>query len=159
MTPEQAAALEQENAQLKQQIAAAEADKKKAEATKRHDGNVAYAEQLVKDGKLAPKHRGAVVAFLDFSQADSSLEFSEGDTKQPLASAFKSFLGELPQVVDFSERATKDRVAGGDTLSTATAEFAEKATDPDRLNLHARATQLAADKGIPYEQAVRQLIV
>ena len=38
------------------------------------------------------------------------------------------------------------------------AEFAEKSTDPDRLNLHVRATELAAEKGIPYEQAARQLI-
>ncbi|MBF3234750.1 peptidase, partial [Pseudomonas aeruginosa] len=37
-------------------------------------------------------------------------------------------------------------------------EFAEKNTDPDRLALHTRASQLAADKNIPYESAVRQLI-
>ena len=38
------------------------------------------------------------------------------------------------------------------------AEFAEKSTDPDRLSLHVRATGLSAEKGIPYEQAVRQLL-
>ena len=158
VTPEQAAALEAENAQLKQQLAASEADKASKAKAKRHDDNVAYAEQLIGEGKLAPKHKGAVVAFLDFSEADTSLEFGEGDAKQPLATAFKSFLGELPKVVDFGEHATKGKAAGADALATASAEFAEKSTDPDRLSLHVRATQLASDKGIPYESAVRQLI-
>ena len=98
MTPKEAAALEAENAQLKQQLAATEADKATKAKAKRHDDNVAYAEQLIGDGKLAPKHKGAVVAFLDFSEADTSLEFGEGDAKQPLATAFKSFLGELPKI-------------------------------------------------------------
>ena len=158
VTPEQAAALEAENAKLKQQLAASEADKAAKAKTKRHDDNVAYAEQLIGDGKLAPKHKDAVVAFLDFSEADTSLEFGEGDAKQPLATAFKSFLGELPKVVDFGEHATKGKAAGADALAAASAEFAEKSTDPDRLSLHVRATQLASDKGIPYESAVRQLI-
>ena len=41
VTPEQAAALEAENAQLKQQLATAEADKKKQAAARRHADNVA----------------------------------------------------------------------------------------------------------------------
>lgn len=156
VTPEQKAALEAENAQLKQKLAAAEAEQKTAAAAKRHGEHLAYAEQLVGEGKLAPKHKGAVVAFLDFSDGETALEFGEGDAKQPLASAFKSFLGDMPKVVEFGETATKGKSGKGGDVNVA--EFAEKSTDPDRLNLHVRATELAAEKGIPYEQAARQLI-
>lgn len=156
VTPEEKAALEAENAQLKQRLATAEAEKKSAAAAKRHGEHAAFAEQLIGEGKLAPKHKGAVVAFLDFANGDTAVEFGEGDAKQPLASAFKGFLGDLPKVVEFGEAATKDKVGKGGDAKVA--EFAEKDTDPDRLNLHVRATELAAEKGIPYEQAVRQLL-
>lgn len=156
MTPEQKAALEAENAQLKQRLAAAEAEKKTAAAAKRHGEHLAYAEQLVGEGKLAPKHKDSVVAFLDFADGETAVEFGEGDAKQPLATAFKSFLSDMPKVVEFSETATKGKAGKGGNVDVA--EFAEKSTDPDRLNLHVRATELAAEKGIPYEQAVRQLL-
>ncbi|MEC5207397.1 hypothetical protein QF022_002353 [Vogesella perlucida] len=156
VTPEEKAALEAENAQLKQRLAAAEAATKSAAAAKRHGEHLAYAEQLVGEGKLAPKHKDAVVAFLDFAEGETAVEFGEGAAKQPLATAFKSFLGDMPKLVDFGEAATKDKVGKGGDAKVA--DFAEKDTDPDRLNLHVRATELAAEKGIPYEQAVRQLL-
>ncbi|UDM18426.1 peptidase [Vogesella sp. XCS3] len=156
VTPEEKAALEAENAQLKQRLVAAEAATKSAAAAKRHGEHAAFAEQMIGEGKLAPKHKDAVVAFLDFADGESAVEFGEGAAKQPLATAFKSFLGDMPKVVEFGETATKDKSGkGGDTHA---AEFAEKPTDPDRLSLHVRATELAAEKGIPYEQAVRQLL-
>lgn len=154
VTPEQAAALEAENAQLKQQLATAEADKQKQAAAKRHADNVAYAEQLIGDGKLAPKHKDAVVAFLDFSEADTSLEFGEGDVKQPLASAFKSFLGDLPKVVEYGEHATKDKVAS-DPL--ASAEFGES-TDPERLKQHQAVCNYMAEHKVDYATAARAVI-
>ena len=154
VTPEQAAALEAENAQLKQQLATAEADKQKQAAAKRHADNVAYAEQLIGDGKLAPKHKDAVVAFLDFSEADASLEFGEGDTKQPLAGAFKSFLGELPKVVEFGEQATKDKAAG---TQESVAEFGESA-DPERLKQHQAIQAHMAEHKVDYATAARAVL-
>ena len=154
VTPEQAAALEAENAQLKQQLATAEADKQKQAAAKRHADNVAYAEQLIGDGKLAPKHKDAVVAFLDFSEADTSLEFGEGDTKQPLATAFKSFLGELPKVVEFGEHATKDKAPG---TQESVAEFGESA-DPERLKQHQAIQAHMAEHKVDYATAARAVL-
>ncbi|WP_432719854.1 peptidase [Jeongeupia wiesaeckerbachi] len=156
VTPEEKAQLEAENTRLKQQLAVAEADKRNAAATKRHGEHAAFAEGLVGEGRLAPKAKAAVVALLDAVDGEAPVEFGEGDSKQPLADAFKSFLGELPKVVEFGEHATKDRSTTG--ASGASAEFAEKSTDPDRLALHQRAVALAAEKGIPYEQAVRSLV-
>ncbi|HCI1954221.1 TPA: peptidase, partial [Pseudomonas aeruginosa] len=57
---------------------------------------------------------------------------------------------------DFAEQASKERQAS--SRQAVDLEFAEKNTDPDRLDLHQRATALAAEKNIPYESAVRQLI-
>lgn len=153
VTPEQAAALEAENAQLKQQLATAEADRQKQAAAKRHADNVAYAEQLIGDGKLAPKHKDAVVAFLDFSEADTTLEFGEGDTKQPLATAFKSFLGDLPKVVEFGEQATKDKAAGNQGGS---AEFGE--ADPERLKQHQAICSYMTEHKVDYATAARAVI-
>ena len=154
VTPEQKAALEAENAQLKQQLATAEADKQKQAAAKRHADNVAFAEQLIGDGNLAPKHKDAVVAFLDFSEADASLEFGEGDTKQPLAGAFKSFLGELPKVVEFGEHATKDKAPG---TQESVAEFGESA-DPGRLKQHQAIQAHMAEHKVDYATAARAVL-
>lgn len=154
VTPDQAAALEAENAQLKQQLATAEADKQKQAAAKRHADNVAYAEQLIGDGKLAPKHKDAVVAFLNFSEADTTLEFGEGDAKQPLATAFKSFLGDLPKVVEFGEQATKDKAAG---TPENVAEFGESA-DPERLKQHQAIQAHMAEHKVDYATAARAVL-
>ena len=154
MTPEQKAALEAENAQLKQKLAAAEAEKKTAAAAKRHGEHLAYAEQLVGEGKLAPKHKDAVVAFLDFSDGETALEFGEGDAKQPLASAFKSFLGDMPKVVEFGEHATKDKAPG---TQESVAEFGESA-DPERLKQHQAIQAHMAEHKVDYATAARAVL-
>lgn len=156
VTPAEKAALEAENAQLKTDLQQAQAANAAVATAKRRADSVAYAEDLIGQGRLAPKHKDAVVAFLNFSEGDATLEFGEGEAKQPLAGAFKAFLGDLPKVVDFSEAATKDKVSQRQPSNTA--EFSEKATDPDRLGLHVRAQELAAEKNIPYELAARQLV-
>ena len=154
MTPEQKAALEAENAQLKQKLAAAEAEQKTAAAAKRHGEHLAYAEQLVGEGKLAPKHKDAVVAFLDFSDGETALEFGEGDAKQPLASAFKSFLGDMPKVVEFGEHATKDKAPG---TQESVAEFGESA-DPERLKQHQAIQAHMAEHKVDYATAARAVL-
>lgn len=113
VTPEQKAALEAENAQLKQQIAQRDDAERRAQATKRHQDNAAFAEGLVSNGVLAPKHKDAVVAVLDLAATPAadgkSVEFGDGDDKQPLLNVLKGFLGEMPKFVEFGEAATKDR--------------------------------------------------
>lgn len=155
VTPEQKAALEAENAQLKQRLADAEAREKTAAAARRHGEHVAYAEQLVGDGKLAPKHKDAVVAFLDFADADAPLEFGEGDAKQPLATAFKGFLAELPSVVEFGERATKDKAApqaGADAV-----DYGEN-VDQDRLALDRKIREYMQAHQVDYAIAAARLV-
>ena len=154
MTPEQKAALEAENAQLKQRLAEADAREKASTAAKRHGDHLAYAEQLIGDGKLAPKHKEAVVAFLDFADGETALEFGEGDAKQPLASAFKSFLGDMPKVVEFGEHATKDKAPG---TQESVAEFGESA-DPERLKQHQAIQAHMAEHKVDYATAARAVL-
>lgn len=155
VTPEEKAALEAENAQLKQRLAEADAREKASTAAKRHGDHLAYAEQLVGEGKLAPKHKEAVVAFLDFADGETALEFGEGDAKQPLATAFKSFLGDLPKVVEFGETATKDKAgqqSGGDAV-----DYGEN-VDQDRLALDRKIRQYMQEHKVDYATAASCVI-
>ena len=155
VTPEEKAALEAENAQLKQRLAEADAREKASTAAKRHGDHLAYAEQLVGDGKLAPKHKDAVVAFLDFADGETALEFGEGDAKQPLATAFKSFLGELPKVVEFGETATKDKA--GQQAAGNSVDYGEN-VDQDRLALDGKIRQYMQEHKVDYATAASCVI-
>lgn len=113
------AALEKQNADLAAENAAlktknaefAEAQSK----TKRdavHADNVAFAEGLVKAGKLLPASKDATVALMDSLAAqESAIEFGEGDGKQsetPLA-IYRKQLEVAPKQVDFNESAGGDK--------------------------------------------------
>ena len=96
-----------------------------------------------------------MVAFLDFSDGETALEFGEGDAKQPLASAFKSFLGELPKVVEFGETATKDKAGqqtGGDSVA-----YGEN-VDQDRLALDGKIRQYMQEHKVDYATAASCVI-
>lgn len=113
VTPEQKAALEAENADLKQRLAAANARDAVAAETARHTAHASFAESLITAGKLPPKHKDAVIGLLCFADGDTPLEFGEG--KPTAADALKTLLGDMPIAVDFSERATAARAANPET--------------------------------------------
>lgn len=157
VNPTEKAALEAENTRLKNALDTHLAQQRKDQADQRHGKNLAFAEGLVSAGKLLPKHTAALIAALDFAEAgDAPLEFGEGDQRKPVVEGLKALFDDFPQQINFAEQASKER--SGDVHVPADLEFAEKNTDPDRLVLHNRATALAAEKNIPYESAVRQLI-
>lgn len=108
------AALETENAALKaEQVAFAEADKKRR-SDARHTEHAAFAEGLIKEGKLLPASKDVTVATLDFMAGQEAVvEFGEGDAKKSLVDAHKAFLAAQPKQVDFGEAAGKDK---GDAL-------------------------------------------
>lgn len=151
------AALETENAALKaKELAFAEAEKKRA-ADARHADHIAFAEGLVKGGKLLPANKDVAVAALDhIAGAGNVVEFGEGDAKQPLLDAFKSFLQAQPKVVEFGE------VAGAGKEAPATVEFAApdgQGVDSARLELHYKAqAYMAAHPGIEYLAAVKAVL-
>ncbi|MGU3349956.1 peptidase [Pseudomonas monsensis] len=151
------AALVAENKRLQTALDSHLDQKRKDQADQRHGKNLAFAEGLVEAGKLLPKHTAALIAALDFAEAgDAPLEFGEGDQRKPVIEGLKALFDDFPKQINFAEQASKERK--GEAHVSTDLEFAEKNTDPDRLDLHNRATALAADKNIPYESAVRQLI-
>lgn len=122
------AALEEENKALKAREAEfAESDRKRR-ADAAHADHLAFAETLIKDGKLLPGNKAVAVASLDFIAAqDKPVEFGEGDDKGTLTvDSFKAFLTTLPKQVEFSE------VAGTDDKKTdalSDAEIAQRARE------------------------------
>lgn len=158
--PAQKAALEAENAQLKQRLAESEARDKAAreaqaaaQANARHTDHASFAEGLIKDGKLLPAQKDFIVAFMDqVASAGGVVEFGEGDAKQskPGIQGIKEFLSAQPKQVDFGE------VAGGKT-DPGTASFAAPAgfaVDAEGLELHTKVQEYARANNVTYDQAL-----
>ena len=149
VTPEEAAALEAENTQLKEQL-------RQNRFAGIHAGNVAFAEGLITAGKVLPAEQAVVVATLDhFANQDTPVEFAEGDENKPLLDGLKSLLERLPKAVEFSELATHENA--GNTGSTV--EFAAPAghaVDGEQLARHRKALAYQADHpGTDYVTAVK----
>jgi hypothetical protein len=157
VSPEERAALEAENAQLKQQLAERDAREAAAKAEERRKTNADFTEGLIAKGILAPKHKDTVVALLDVAAAPDAggqvVSFGDGDNKQSLLIAIQGFLDEMPKVIEFGDVATHDRAAGtdgdGDTVS-----YAENA-DPERIALDKQIRAHAKQHGVDYATAAR----
>lgn len=148
VTPEEKAALEAENAQLKTQLA-------EIKTAQIHAGHVAFTEALVAEGRLLPAQQAVAVATLDFfAGQEAAVEFGEGDDKAPLIEGFKKFLGGLPRRIDFTEQATTRKAAGeGESV----AEFAAPqgyGVDAEALATHQKALAWQAQHKTDYLTAV-----
>lgn len=147
------AVLEEENARLRKE----QADFAEAEAQRQRDAahadHVAFAEGLVKAGKLLPGNKAVAIAALDLIAAQEvPLEFGEGDEKAELTvDGFKATLSSFPKVVDFGEHAAGDDAVG-------TADFAAPegyAVDTAALETHRLAlAHQSANPGTSYIAAV-----
>jgi len=148
VTPEEKAALEAENAQLKAQIAA-------TKVAQIHKDHAAFAETLVTGGQLLPAEVEVAVATLDFlAGQETVVEFGEGETKKPLIEGFKEFLGTLPKRIEFGEHATSDKAGDGESR----VEFAAPqgyAVDVDALAIHRKALAHQAEHKTDYLAAVK----
>lgn len=146
-------ALEQENTRLKaEQAAFAEAEKKRV-ADAQHADNAAFAEDLVKQGRLLPAQKDVAVATLDFiSCQEKVVEFGEGGAKKPLIDAFKEVLKTVPKQVEFAE------VGGPGSHVSAAAEVNAPhgyQVDQSRMDLHVKALSYAEQHKVDYVTAVK----
>ncbi|HDT5887828.1 phage protease [Aeromonas dhakensis] len=123
VTDKEKAALEAENQRLRAQIAQDQQNKRKAARDTAHARNVEFAEGLVSKG-LRPAHVPAIVAALDFSEAepDAPLEFGEGDAKKPLADGLREVFTALAGGINFSEQATQSRAGRAETVNPLLAD-------------------------------------
>ena len=156
VTPEQAAALEAENAQLRIRVAESVARDKAARTETIHVGHVAFAESLITSGQLLPAEQSVAVAALDhFASQDTPVEFGEGEERKPLADAFKSFLQGLPARVEFGEIATHGKQAGASGIIEFSAPVGH-VVDGSQLATHRKALDhQAANPGCDYISAVK----
>jgi hypothetical protein len=154
VTPEQKAALEAENASLKTQVAQAAAREKSAAQAGRHGAHLAFAEGLVKEGRLLPAHRDLAVATLDHLTAlPAVVEFGEGEAKMPLADALKAFFKAQPKLVEFGEMAG----GSGETGSVSFAAPPGYGIDADRMALHAQVLAYQRTHNVSYDLALNAL--
>lgn len=148
VTPQDKARIEAENAALRQQLAAANAEARQRAAAARHAENLSFAEGLTRAGKLPPARLEMAVATLDFmASQEQVVEFGEGDAKRPLIDGFREFLNGLPVAPEFSEEvATSARAAAqGGVVSFSAPRGYE--VDGESAAMHAKA--LAYQKANP----------
>lgn len=100
-----------ENASLKADALAATAALNEQKRAATHAEHAAFADSLVKAGKLTPGVVPAMVATLDHL-AESPADFAEGDQQKPLAKAFREALSALPAVIPMGEAAADHSEAG-----------------------------------------------
>ncbi|WP_306603919.1 hypothetical protein [Azonexus sp.] len=156
VTPEEKAALEAENAQLKKKVADAEAETKRLAQAQIEAQHTAFAEGLIGQGKLLPADKAVVVATMNLF-ANESLSFSDGDGEKALLDGFKDFLNTLPPRIEFAETATAAKAAGADPR----VEFAAPqgyGIDQDALATHQKALAYQAQHQCDYPAAVRAVM-
>lgn len=162
MSPEEARALKDRATQLEADLAAAHATLLAQAAAANTAGHKAFAETLVTQGRITAADVPLVVATLDHLEPptvpDSSVqlvEFGEGDAKQPLGTALQTMLKSLPQRVDFSEQASRDRAAAGEG-QTGAVQYAE-GTPPETIDLDKRIRAFAAEHKLGYAEAAQNV--
>ncbi|UXN07521.1 hypothetical protein [Bartonella sp. HY761] len=100
-----------------------------------HQGNLSFAEGLVKAGKILPKQREDIARVLDsVAQSPSNISFSDG-RKKNAATALKDILRELPRTVSFGETVPPEEKKEAASFN-APDNFE---TDPERLELYEKA--------------------
>ena len=142
MTPEEIEQLKAENQQLKAEKAEAALNQAKAD-------NADFAEGLVKAGKLAPVAKQQAIDLLNYGSTTAAggvVEFGEGEN---LHGKIKAFLEAQPQIVEFSEVATKDKAAGAED---DTVQYAE-GTSADAIDMDKKVRAYMKDHNVDYTAA------
>lgn len=122
-----------------QELADFKAKQAKAEQESANQANSDFAESLVKGGQIKPCDKKLLTQVLNFAEFPNTAtaDFGEGDDKKPLVVALKDFFKTLPS-----------------TTTNLTGEFVRGSVNfNENLSHHERATRLAQEKGISYEQA------
>lgn len=140
--------IEQREARIKEQEAAF-AERERAQ---RAEDVARTVDELVESGRVLPKHRDGLVAFMASGEAEASLEFGEGaDKVATTGRAFlEEFLRELPVAVDYAERGAGEE-PGPDSFETPEGYQA----NPDKVRLHQQALQYQERNQCDYITAVR----
>ena len=162
VTPEEIAALKQQNDDLKRQLDAAQ--QREAEATEaaavtaranRTAEHAAFAEGLVSAAKVPETDKGVIVAMADALHPAGSepVMFGEGDGATTLYEQFTGFLTRLAPKVAFGEQATHDRAA-----DKADAVAYAEGSDPEAVELDKKIRAYMAQHNVDYRAAFTALV-
>lgn len=160
VSPEEAAALEQRAQTAEAALATAQAALRASAVAANTAAHAAFAETLVAEARIASADAAVVTALLDFAepaviegeQAPATVEFGEGDAKQPIGNAIKAFLQGLPQRVGTGEQASRERAAANGGGQDGTVQYAE-GTPQDQIDLDKRIRAYAAAHQLSYQAA------
>lgn len=141
-------AKEDEIARLKKELEEEKAKQRKVEFQ-------SFCEALMKEGRLTPAMKPAVLDFMEILHSAGEYEFAEADGKakaQPIEK-FKALLNNLPKQIEFSEMATKGKAGEGIDMSDPEAiakkaiEYKESEERAGRVISIAQAVKHITDKG------------
>lgn len=122
--------------QRKKDVAFAEREAKikSDETAARRTAITAEVDALVAAGKILPKDKSGLVAFMETLPADTKIEFGESDKKiaTPGIDWLRGFLKTLPKAVEFKERGAGDVEAGAELDATALAAKAVEFQETER---------------------------
>lgn len=109
-------------------------------------------DQLVTQGRVLPKHRDGLVAFMASPEADQALEFGEGQThtKTTGRAFIEQFLKELPVSVEYSERGAPK----GEEPSEAVNVPSGYSVNPEKARIHSQALAYQEQHKVDYVTAV-----
>ncbi len=152
VTPEEAAALEAKNKELEQQLADANAARAKDAADRAHEKNLAFAEQLATDTRIAKDSAPVIAAALDALQAVENLNFGEGDAAKPLHQVFAETLGAMPPRVEFGEIATGEDAAAESDDGDGSVQYAEN-TPKESIEMDKKIRAYMKKNNVDYKTA------
>ena len=102
---------------------------KKEKRESRQTETKSFCDHLLKDGKIIPAwNKLGLVEFMVSLDGEEEIQFAEGAKKSRLE-WMKSFLGELPKVINFKEIATRDKDAGAKSAAEKLSVLTRKKMD------------------------------
>lgn len=158
VTPEEKAALQAQNAQLKADLDAANSRLRESAQAAKTAEHAAFADALVAETRLPGDRKDLVVAMLNHlepaviaGEQTSNVQFGEGEAAKPMGEVFKAFLQGLPKRVEFGEQASRERAAPrqGDGQAVQYAE----GTPPEAIELDKKIRAYAVEHKLTYGEA------
>ena len=118
-----------------------------------HDGNVSFAEGLMRVGKLAPVGKGLLIGVLDHLDTTAVVSFGEAGDMAP-ADALKRLFDSAVPLVSFGEYGKKPKDEKSYTSFAAPEGYD---VDPEQADLHRRASIIRQENpGLTWIDAVKR---
>lgn len=152
MAEKEIAALEQERDALRKQVAELQQALERAQAEQRKRAAAELADALVREGRVLPAERDAVVELLCLAEA-SSVKLGEGEQAQPLRAWLEAWLKQLPQRVPTgkSQAGQEPKARGGFRFLVPPGYE----VDREKLALLEEAHELARARSIDLSEALK----